>query len=63
MSAALSRGWDRTETDDTAPSLCTYHAQVTERLSDYHAGQIAKQCPQCVAVSRHISTTAVNLTA
>ena len=56
MSAALSRGWDHADTDDTAPSLCGYHTQVTERLSDYHAAQIGRQCPQCVAANRHPQT-------
>ena len=49
MSAAHSRGWDDDTTEAAAPLLCGYHAQVTERLSDYHSAQIGRQCPDCVA--------------
>jgi hypothetical protein len=49
VSASLSHGWDDEDGEEraTPPVLCAYHAVVTERLSDRHAGQIARQCPQC----------------
>jgi hypothetical protein len=52
MSDSRSRGWDGPTDPADALPLCGYHEVTTERLSTFHAAQIARQCPQCVATIR-----------
>ena len=49
VSDSLARGWSRPDHDpQPAPVLCDHHAQVTAHLDDFRAGQIARQCPDCL---------------
>ena len=32
--------------------LCSTHRQSTERLSDHHTAQVARQCPWCADPSK-----------